>query len=649
MNMSSFGQVLDSALPTKLCILLLLYTIYLYSRKKDSEGSSTAFLALLGILLIRDVLTALFPSPDLYFLSDIFVYSLTLFIVISPFDRARTILLTVIAVNLAAALVFVGLIVFDLNIPVQPRLFSLLLVADAVFCAVFGFIRRSHRQSLARQLVASQWPVIAVFLVIYALLSIWLGYDDPLFMRVVVPLSYGWILIAALTLINLHESELLAALSYYEGSVDALYNLFRGTNSALKGNFSAEDVLRSLNDVLRTETGADGGLVFLVDEFEDVIRAKACSGTFPPPFPLPTGLTGKPERIAAYMEHLQLNLGETLFGEIARTAKPVYIPDALTDSRIGDHGDGTYPRITSFMAVPLMIEERIIGVSAMVRTASGSMFDEAAFDRLRLLADFGTLVVNTFFAYIEADEKSGMARSASIAAEIQRTVVPKRIPQFPSLAIGAVTVPALGISGDYHDVIQTRKDKVIGIAGDVAGKGVQAALVMVMIRAILHLITNTDKDLPTILAWVNRGITGRIEIDHYATLGMVAIDLATNSLEYSSAGHQPLLLYRRVSNAVEFITQKSLPIGIERTTSYQSTHLPLGDGDIVVLYTDGVVESIDGEGRQFGQNGLANLVKASHDLAPRDIAARIRDALATFAGSVRQHDDQTVLVFKMRL
>ncbi|GAB1457209.1 hypothetical protein MASR2M48_25170 [Spirochaetota bacterium] len=95
---------------------------------------------------------------------------------------------------------------------------------------------------------------------------------------------------------------------------------------------------------------------------------------------------------------------------------------------------------------------------------------------------------------------------------------------------------------------------MVGVIGDVAGKGVSAALIMVMIRSILHLITNTNKDIATVLDWVNRGITGKIDMDHYATLGMVAINLVSGEMEYVNASHQCIaLVYRRASDTIETI------------------------------------------------------------------------------------------------
>ncbi len=184
--------------------------------------------------------------------------------------------------------------------------------------------------------------------------------------------------------------------------------------------------------------------------------------------------------------------------------------------------------------------------------------------------------------------------------------------------------------------------------GDVAGKGVAAALVMVMIRSILHLVTNTSRDMATVLDWINRGITGKIELDHYCTLSVIGIDMVTGEVEYSNAGHQPLLIYRHASNSLETVEIESVPIGVEKNTEYARKILKLADGDMAIMYTDGIVEAMNDQGRQYGRKMLSSVITKHKDLAPKDIVARIKSDVSGFVGSVRQHDDQTVLVFKMR-
>jgi sigma-B regulation protein RsbU (phosphoserine phosphatase) len=151
------------------------------------------------------------------------------------------------------------------------------------------------------------------------------------------------------------------------------------------------------------------------------------------------------------------------------------------------------------------------------------------------------------------------------------------------------------------------------------------------------------------LSWINRGITGKIEMDHYATLGLVDVNLATGEVEYANAGHQPLLIYRAQEDGIESVELKSIPIGVERGMNYVRKSLKLRAGDVLLLYTDGVVEAMNAQGRQFGRKSLGSSLLRCRELSARETALKIRSDLANFVGDTRQHDDQTVLVLKMKL
>jgi sigma-B regulation protein RsbU (phosphoserine phosphatase) len=250
---------------------------------------------------------------------------------------------------------------------------------------------------------------------------------------------------------------------------------------------------------------------------------------------------------------------------------------------------------------------------------------------------------------MENSEMTDIEREASIAADIQKTLLPRRLPEFANASFGAFSIPTRGICGDYYDIIPFRHDHLCLVIGDVAGKGIPSSIVMVMIRSILHLVTSAQKDIATIANWVNRGITGRIDMDHFATLSLLSFDTGTGSLEYSNAGHQPLMIYRKKTDAIETIDLKGVPIGVERTTKYEYRTLAAGNGDIVILYTDGVIEAMNQSGKQYGVKSLAQVIQGNANLTAKEIANKVKMDIQDFMGSARQHDDQTLLLMKVKL
>ena len=644
MNIPSIEQVLESPLPIKLIVTLGMSLVFLYVRRHDTEGHSSGYLYLFALQAVRDLAYTFLPVPQIYLVSDLFIFAALTYLVSAPFG-VRILVGVVSALNLAAALIFLADYVRPFLPVLTPSPFSLIPALEAVALAA---LLATRGRSLERPLVNA--GTIAVgFGAAYAAAAVFLGYDNGFLHKLAVPLFYFWPLSAAFFQLETHEVQLVRALEYYEGAVDSIYNLSVETGAAMRESFSISDMLDGLSRVVVAETEADGGAVLLVDEFEDVISVRSVTGRFPPPFRLPEDLPRKPERVEAFVRHAQFKLGETLFGEAARTGKPIFAPLAEGDGRIAGNGPEEFLRIGSLMAVPLLVEDTAIGVLAVERVPGRDPFTEGQFDHLKTLANFGALQISNFFSFQEARERSERERASNIAAEIQGLIIPKKLPDFPTAALGAFTAPAIGVSGDYFDIIQTRKDRLLLAVGDVAGKGVAAALVMVMVRSILHLVANTDKDVATMLSWINRGITGKIEMDHYATLGLVSVDLATGGIEYANAGHQPLLIFRASEDGIESVEMKSIPIGVERGMSYSKKTLSLRNGDMLLLYTDGVVESMNAQGRQFGRKNLGTSLLRSRELSARETALRIRSDLANFAGEARQHDDQTVLVMKMKL
>ena len=644
MSIPSIEQILESPLPVKLIVLLGMCIAFLYVRKRDTEGLTSGYFYLFALQAVRDLLFVLFPVPQMHLVSDLFIFAALVHLAAAPLGD-RVLSAGVFTVSLSAAVVYL----IDYARPVLPSWtvspFSLIPAFDSAALAVFLVLRG---RTLDRSQMSSG-TLAAAFGAVYAAAAFFLGYGHPLFHKLAVPLFYFWPLGTAFFQLESHEGQLVRALEYYEGAVDSIYNLAVETGSAMRRSFAVADMLDGMIRVVIAETDADGCAVLLVDEFEDVVSVRSVRGRFSPPFKLPEDLPRKQDRVEAFVRHAQFKLGETLFGETAKSGKPVFAPRAETDERIVQNGPEEFLRIGSLMAVPLLVEDTVVGVLAVERVPGRDAFTEGQFDHLKTLANFGALQISNFFSFQEARERSERERAANIAAEIQGLIVPKKLPDFPAASLGAFTAPAIGVSGDYFDILQTRKDRVLLAVGDVAGKGVAAALVMVMVRSILHLVANTDKDASTMLSWINRGITGKIEMDHYATLGLVEVNLKTGDVEYANAGHQPLLIYRAQEDAIESVELKSIPIGVERGMNYAKKSLKLRSGDMLLMYTDGVVEAMNSQGRQFGRKSLGASLLRCRELSARESALKVRSDLANFVGDTRQHDDQTVLVLKMKL
>ncbi len=419
-------------------------------------------------------------------------------------------------------------------------------------------------------------------------------------------------------------------------------------NESMTGEINILRLLDFINEIIVKHTKADGGVVFLVDDFEDSIAAKSFTGQFPPPYQLPGDLPHKPVRVETNFRYVQFNLGETIFGEVAATGKPVLVRDGTADDRIVVNGPEEFLKPGSYLFLPLMIKDRVVGVAGVARLPDNTPFTEEDFRIGTFLAEYSGSAINNVYSVQEILEHADLEREASIASKIQRTMQPKRLPDLPELGFGFFFNPTKGVCGDYFDVILARRDRVVLTVADVAGKGIQSSMVMMMLRSVLHLVTNTTKDSGTILDWINKGITGKIDMDHYATLSYASYCPDTHELDFASAGRQPMLVWKAKEKEIRVIQHNADPIGVERSSVYKNIKLTVTKGDIIILFTDGLIETLNGEGHQYGIQTLSNVIQENNAKSAKDIATEVKQNLQTFAGSASIHDDQTLLVMKIK-
>lgn len=639
----SIISVLSGPLLAKLVLAAALIAVFVFLRKKDTEGAMTGYAFIACFLIARDIIFVPVSDSRLYNVSDLVLMGGLLFMSLKPFRLGWPYWVSV-ALDCAAIVVLL-LEDFGMNLGLPADSLRLVALVPVVSLALVPLLSYKEADTPARTLSLRAALPLSLGSAIYIVAGTILGTGHPIFRVLATPLFYGLIFVIALIFTDIIQGQLVSAVNYYEESVDSLYDLLLSTGTAMRSETFLQDVVDNMVRTVVERTGADGGILLLSDEFEETVSVRALSGSYPPPFKLPENLPKTQDRVESFLRHARFKLGEGILGEVSRTGKHVYVPQAGPDSPLPDNGDEAWLKAGAFIASPLIVRDRIIGAISVAKTGQGS-FSERDFDRCKLLANFGSIAVANSFSFLEAAERSDIEREADIAAEVQSSLIPKKLPEVRGFSFGAYASSAHGVCSDYYDIIQTRADKAVIAVGDVAGKGVAASIVLVMVRSILHLITASTKDVATLLQWVNRGITGKVDLDHYATLCLAAVDSSSGVIDLANAGHQPALLCRSAEGPLETFESKSVPIGVERGTTFTSARFALAEGDVLVLYTDGIVETMNPQGKQYGRKSLGAVVQRYRELSPSEIAEQIGEDLLGFAGTTRPHDDRTVLVIK---
>jgi sigma-B regulation protein RsbU (phosphoserine phosphatase) len=639
----SVFNVLSGPLLAKLALAALLVAAFLFLRKKDTEGAMVGYALLVGSLALRDLVFSFVAIPALFDASDILAFCAILYLAQRPFRLGWAFWLSLAAGG--AASIVLALEALGLAIGLPPDYLRLAALIPVVALTYVPIFLRSDADTPARALSLRSALPLAAGGAAYIVAGTLLGTGHAAFRALAGPFLYCLLFFLVLSFIDTVQRELVSAVDYYEESVDSLYDLLLSTGTAMRSESFLQDVVDNMIRTVVERSGADGGVLLLSDEFEETVSVRAVYGDYPPPFKLPENLPKDPERVESFVRHARFKLGEGILGEVSRTGKNVFVPCAGPDSPLPDNGDAAWLKAGGFIASPLIVRDRIIGAISVVKSGSGS-FSERDFDRCKLLANFGSIAVANSFSFLEAAERSDIEREADIAAGMQKNLIPEELPELRGAAFGAFSIPARGVCSDYYDVVQTKADKALLVVGDAAGKGVAAGVVLVMVRSILHLITASTKDAATLLQWVNRGISGKVDSDHYATLCLAAFDASSGAAEIASAGRQSALICRASDGSLAAVEAKSVPIGVARGSSYASSRVELREGDVLVLYTDGVVETMNAQGKQFGLKNLGQSVQRCRALSAEEIAARIKEDLDEFAGGTRPHDDRTALVMK---
>lgn len=396
-------------------------------------------------------------------------------------------------------------------------------------------------------------------------------------------------------------------------------------------------------------THADGAISLVLDDFEDILNVKSVSGSFIPPYEIPENVPHKPQRVDMNMRYMQFPLKGNIFGAVLTDKVPVMINEPAKDSRIFQNKDEDFLKCGAYIFIPLFVNDRAVGVLGLSKKPENGDFTEAEFDCAKRLGEFEASAIMSTSIHNEIVERFTLAKEGEIACNIQKSIVPAKLPAIPGLSLGTIFNPAENICGDYYDVLVSRKDRISFVMADVTGKSLNSMNVMLQLRAMLRLIINTTQTAGTILSWANRGIASENNtIDHFASVALMIYDSINNKVQYASGGTNPIFLYTKESDVVKEISKIQEPVGVEKTTEYTDNEISVNSGDIIITCTDGLIEALNGDGHQYGKTNLEKVVKAYHSLDGKEIANKIKTDVKKFCGSAAQHDDQSLLVIKIK-
>lgn len=403
-------------------------------------------------------------------------------------------------------------------------------------------------------------------------------------------------------------------------------------------------------------TGALSACIFEETD-HGTMRDIAVEGLFPPHRPLTADGVGNPDTRAKFIERVlqaeEFPIGEGMVGRVALSRRGELLADAAADLRIVKHEDPALA-VRSVIAVPLLFRGRFFGVLAVTNPAGDLLFDDSDFSLMQSLAEQAALALyNGELLHLQI-EKRQLDLDLAMASGIQQMLLPRHTPSVAGLQLDGRYRPAQRVGGDLFDFFPLSASRVAVAVADVSGKGIPASLLMAITRTNLRQIAPRHSSPSRVMIELNEALVADILPGLYVTMLFAIVDVERNEVTFARAGHELPLFVRRDSATglarPDFVGSEGMALGMVTNEIFAVAMAdqiePFSPGDLLVLYTDGVTEAANEEGKEFSGARLADAARTLHSRSPAEINDGILDGVQRFTGDLAQRDDFTLVTVK---
>jgi sigma-B regulation protein RsbU (phosphoserine phosphatase) len=332
-------------------------------------------------------------------------------------------------------------------------------------------------------------------------------------------------------------------------------------------------------------------------------------------------------------------LGKGITGAAAESRQVVRVHDTAKDPRyIASHSD-----IRSEVAVPLIVQDRVVGVMDLESDRVGHFSDDQVRTLALLAPQVASSLENARLYQELAQRERRMDEDLQAARELQRVLLPDAEPEIEGMEAAVRLRPAREISGDIYDIFEHKDRQTVIAMGDVSGKGAAAALYGGLMSGLLRTLAPRRRGPAELMKALNDALIERKVEARYVTLGVLLWDPANRRIVMANAGALPPMICRK--GEILKIRVEGVPLGLLEDREYEEVEFQAAPGDTVVLYSDGITDHLNPAGTEYGRGRLAQVVRTnSHKKADGLIGAIFKE-LDRF--STTAFDDQTVFVMKV--
>ncbi len=310
-------------------------------------------------------------------------------------------------------------------------------------------------------------------------------------------------------------------------------------------------------------------------------------------------------------------------------------PESVKQLRTGSKGEqAVKERLHTLETALQKAEEKTLGICEECHE-----YVEAS----RLEMDYTACIC---IEHLTGKERSLLENDLELSQKVQRALLPHNVPEIRGLEVAAFSQPARIVGGDYFDFVRMKNGCHAIVIADVMGKGMPASMLMASLQASLRILAPENAEPADVVARLNHLFNHNIRLTKFVTLFLAKYDERTRELTYSNAGHNPPLV-RKANGSIEALLPTGAAIGLIEQTDFSQKSITLQPGDKVMLYTDGVVESMNSNEQLFGQERLENLLHANSAASARGIIGSLKSELQQFSGASTPIDDTTVIAINV--
>ncbi|WP_215224303.1 GAF domain-containing SpoIIE family protein phosphatase [Echinicola shivajiensis] len=304
----------------------------------------------------------------------------------------------------------------------------------------------------------------------------------------------------------------------------------------------------------------------------------------------------------------------------------------------------------SVLIIPIRVNKELLGNIFLLKEVKNG-FNKEMLNIITTFVGQASISVENHRLLNEAIRNERYKEELKIAQRVQRSLLPSRLHHNGSFNIVGFSEAADEVGGDYYETYQFNNHRFALIIGDVSGKGTSAAFNMAQMKGIFHSLAQLDLSPMEFLTRANNALSKCLAKNHFITTTYYLLDTSKHEITFARAGHCPTLYFKSEEGKSDYLKAEGLGLGIVRSEKFgkylKEKTINYQQGDILVMYTDGIIEAKNQAGEEFGYDRLREILDISHEKSPNEIKEKIIDEVYSFVGaSSLTDDDYSLLVLK---